>query len=176
MKITTKVITRSALILALTIVVQSIRLPQFITGPLVNAFLFLAAALIGPISAVLIGLCTPVIAFAFGIMPLAPAVPVIMLGNAALALVYGKIAVYGKLSLKPYLGVAAAALAKYAVMALSVFYLLPWLVNVTLPAKVATTLTTPQVFTALAGGVVALAVLKGLSLLKKDKETDAGTL
>ncbi len=163
MKITTKILTRSALILALAIAVQSIKMPQFVTGPLVNALLFLAAALISPISGVLIGLFTPLLAFSFGIMPLAPAVPVIMLGNGLLA------AVYGLLSRKPVLGVGVASLAKYAVMTLSVYFLFPGLLKITFPQKVVTILTTPQLLTALAGGVLALLVIKAMDWQKVNR-------
>ncbi len=163
MQITTKMLTRSAIILALAIAVQSVRLPQYVTGPVINALLFFAAAIIGPVSAVLIGLLTPVIAFAFGIMPLAPAVPVIILGNAVLAIVFGL------LIKKPYVAVVVAALAKYGIMFISVTYLLPLLLNITLPPKLIATLTTPQLFTALGGGVLALAVIKGTDILTKEK-------
>lgn len=161
-KITTKTITRSALILALAIAIQSARMPQFVTGPLVNALLILAAAVVGPVSAVLIGLSTPLIAFAFGIMPLAPAVPVIMLGNAALGLVFWY------LTDRPYIGIILAATAKYGIMWLGVSYLLPALLNINLPPKVAATLTTPQLFTALGGGVLAVICLKALRLSKRN--------
>lgn len=156
MKITTKIVTRSAFILALAIAVQLVKLPQPVTGPVINALLFLAAGLIGPVSAVLIGLCTPVIAFTFGIMPFAPAVPIIMLGNAVLALTFGL------LVKRPYLGLAAAALAKYGVMALSVFYVFPGLFSIAIPPKIAAALTTPQLFTAFGGAVIAFVILKGL--------------
>lgn len=163
MKITTNTLTRSALILALAIAVQSVRMPQFVTGPLVNALLFFAAATVGPVSAVLIGLCTPLIAFAFGIMPLAPAVPVIMLGNATLGLVFWY------LLRSPYAGIVAAAVAKYGVMWLGVNILVPFIININLPPKVAATLTTPQLFTALGGGVLALLILKAMGLLKPER-------
>jgi len=163
MIISTRTITRSALILALVIAVQSVRMPQFVTGPVVNALLFLAAATIGPVSAVLIGLSTPVIAFAFGIMPLAPAVPVIMLGNAVLGLVFGF------LIHKPYLGIVLASAAKYGVMWLGVYYLLPFLLNINLPPKMVAALTTPQLFTALGGGALALIIIKALHWFKKNE-------
>lgn len=164
MKITTKFLTRSALILALAIAVQSVRMPQFITGPLVNTLLFLAAGFIGPLSAVLIGTMTPLLAFAFGIMPLAPAIPVIILGNVSLGLVFGY------LQRNPYLGVAAASFVKYGVMFLGVYYLLPFLANINLPPKVINMLTTPQLFTALGGGALAIVIFKALDWLKKDKD------
>lgn len=163
MKITTKIVTRSAFILALAIAAQLVKLPQPVTGPVINALLFLAAGLIGPISAVLIGLCTPVIAFVFGIMPFAPAVPIIMLGNAALALTFGL------LVKKPYLGLVAASLAKYGIMALSVFYVFPGLFNINIPAKFAAALTTPQLFTAFSGAIPALIIIKAVQHFMKEE-------
>jgi uncharacterized membrane protein len=162
MQLTTRILTRSALILALAIVVQSIRLPQYLTGPLVNALLFLAAALVSPLSGVLVGLFTPLLAFSFGIMPLAPAVPIIMLGNSFLAIIFG---LFAK---KQIIAMIIAAVAKYGIMALSVYYLFPLLLNITFPDKVIAMLTTPQLFTALGGGAIALVILKALEL-KKDK-------
>lgn len=153
-------ITRSALILALTIAVQSVRMPQPITGPLVNALLFLAVELIGIPGAILIGLCTPVIAFFLVIMPLAPAIPVIILGNVTLA------AVYGLLLHKQLLGLVAAAVAKYGMMSLGVYILLPTIFGLNLPSKIAAALTTPQLFTALGGATLAYIVGKGLKWLK----------
>lgn len=160
MKITTQMITRSALILALTIAIQSLRLPQPVTGPLVNAMLFLAVDLIGMTSAILIGLCTPVIAFLFGIMLFAPAVPVIILGNVTLAVVYGL------LVRRPLLGLSLAAVAKFGMMSLGVYFLLPTVFNLNIPSKVAATLTTPQLFTALGGAALAFLVVRGLKWLK----------
>ncbi|PKM87980.1 MAG: ECF transporter S component [Firmicutes bacterium HGW-Firmicutes-12] len=165
MKITTKVLTRSALILAIAIAIQSVRMPQFVTGPLVNTLLFLAVATTGSISGVLVGLFTPLLAFAFGIMPLAPAVPVIIAGNIVLALAFGY------LRKNPYVGVGVAAIAKYAVMAIGVYYALPLLTGVNLPPKVLATLSTPQLFTAIGGGIIAIIILKAMPLFKKDKET-----
>lgn len=162
--ITTKVLTRSALILALSVAIQSVKLPQPVTGPLINTFLLMAVVLAGPWGAILVGICTPLFALVFGIMPFAPAAPVIMLGNAVLALVFAR------LIRKPVWGVVAAALAKYGAMAMMVFYLLPALFHVNIPPKVAGALTTPQLFTALGGGVLTLILLKILRQLGKDKE------
>lgn len=165
MKITPKFITRSALLLALAIAVQSFKLPQPVTGPLVNAILFLATATVGTMSGVVVGLFTPLLAFIFGIMTLFPAVPLIMAGNVAMVLVYGM------LQKRPVTGIIAASLVKYASLTLGVYYVLPLFLSKPLPTKVVSLLTTPQLFTALAGGVLAFFVLQGLSILKKDKET-----
>lgn len=156
MKISTQIVTRSAVILALAMAVQLVKLPQPITGPVVNALLFIAAALIGPISALLIGLCTPVIAFAFGIMPFAPAVVIIMLGNGILALTFGFLAK------RPIMAYVGAALAKFIVMSALVMYIVPSLFGIKVPAKIVAALTTPQLLTALGGAVIAFIVLKGI--------------
>lgn len=160
MKITTKIITRSALILALAVAVQMLRLPQPFTGPAVNTLLFLATGIVGPISAILIGLLTPLFAFIFGIMALPPLIPVIMAGNATLAIVFAL------LLKRPYLGVIIAALAKFAVMAVSVQYILPVLLKITLKATLVQAFTYPQLYTALVGGAVALIILQGLKWMK----------
>lgn len=163
--ITTKMITRSAIILAVSIAVQSVKLPQPLTGPLINALLLLAAGLAGPLGGVLVGVCTPLIAFLFGIMPFPPAVPVIMAGNSVLAIVFGW------LIKRPVWGVVAAAFAKYGIMSIMVFYLLPALFQINIPSKVAASLTTPQLFTALGGGLLAVIILKAVKQYEKNKES-----
>lgn len=91
---------RTALLFALTLVIQMLGLPQFFTGPLVNAFLLLAALLNGIWSGVIIGLFTPWIAFARGILapPLGPMIPFIMAGNAILVIVFSLVAGKRKLA------------------------------------------------------------------------------
>ena len=63
---------------------------QFITGPIINATLFLAAAILGSGPAILIGLVPSVVALSSGLLPvhLAPMVPFIMISNAILILVF----------------------------------------------------------------------------------------
>ncbi|MBA7583593.1 hypothetical protein ES708_25539 [subsurface metagenome] len=57
------------LLLAVALVVQMGGFPQPITGPLVNTILYLAALLVGSWSGIIIGICTPVMAFMRGILP-----------------------------------------------------------------------------------------------------------
>jgi len=75
-------ITRTAILLALTVIFQSFRAPQLITGTLVNGMLLISAGYVGMWSGVIIGLFTPVLAFLFGIMKFPPMIPFIMIGNA----------------------------------------------------------------------------------------------
>jgi len=86
-----KIFTRTAILLALTLAFQMLKLPQPMTGPAVNAMLFISTAAVGIWGGVIIGALTPWIAFINGILNpvLAPAIPFIMLGNAVLCIVFG---------------------------------------------------------------------------------------
>ena len=79
-------ITRTAILMAMTLAFQVVfKLPQPLTGPVVNMFLYLSVILVGMWSGAVIGLATPVIAWMAGIMAVGPLVPVIQLGNASSA-------------------------------------------------------------------------------------------
>lgn len=143
----TRYLARTALLLALTLAFQSLRLGQAFSGPLVNAVLFTATAVVGAAGAVFIGAVTPWVALAVGILKpvLAPAVPFIMLGNASLAVTAGALWRRNR-----WLAVITASLVKFAVLGGSVRYLLQ------LNPKIAAALGLPQLFTALAGGMIAI--------------------
>lgn len=149
-----KWLTRAAILLALALAVQSLRLGQYITGPVINAVLLSGAVLVGPWGAVAIGLLTPLTAYLLGQLNpiLAPAIPFIMAGNAVLALVFG----YGR-RVNVYAAIIAAAVVKYLALAGAVRFVLQ------LPPKVGVALQVPQLVTALIGGVVALLVLEALA-------------
>ncbi len=157
MKIDLKMLTRTAILLALTVAFQSLALPQPVTGPLVNAALFTSAGIVGVVSGILIGAITPWIAYAVGTMRLAPALPVIMAGNISLVLVFGLLFRRNR-----YVAAVAAAVTKWLVMTAGVKTIL--LPSVKVPAPVVTSLTIFQLWTALGGAVLALAVLTALKV------------
>ena len=64
-----KFITRTGILLAVALVVQMGGFPQSITGPIINTVLYLSVLLVGSWSGIIIGICTPVIAFMRGILP-----------------------------------------------------------------------------------------------------------
>lgn len=140
-------LTRTALLLALTLVAQMMGLPQPITGPLVNMFLFLAVLLIGMGGGSVIGALTPWIALSRGILlpPLAPMVPFIAASNIALVLCFGLLRKVNK-----YMALLIAAIVKFLILVAGVRFF------VQVPAKAAQALQMPQLITALIGGVVAL--------------------
>lgn len=159
MRISVRKLVYTAVIAALAIAIQIGGLPQTFTGPAINAVLYVAAMFVGPFSGVAVGLITPWIAFLTGIMKLAPALPVIMAGNATLALVSGYLGKKNR-----YVGLAAASVAKWAVMTLGVKYIVS--TGTKVPAAAYASLTITQLFTALGGAVAAAVVLEALARLK----------
>ena len=131
---------------------------QFVTGPIVNATLFIAVVVLGAGNAILIGLIPSVVALVSGLLPvpLAPMVPFIMISNAILIIVFSyfrKVNFWG--------GIAGATLFKYAFLYLTSTIVVGLISNQNIAAKAAATmLAWPQIVTALAGGVIAFGILK----------------
>lgn len=155
MKLELKLLVRTAILAALALTVQLGNFPQPVTGPAINAILFVSAMYVGPLAGVLVGSITPWIALMVGILKLPPAVPVIIAGNITLCLVAGYL---GKVN--RYLGLAAAPFAKYGVMTLGINYLISS--GKTIPPPAVASLTVTQLVTALTGAGVALLVLEAL--------------
>ncbi len=162
-RVATRLLTRTALFLALVLVVQMFRMPPFITGPLVNFMLIIAVIAAGIAGGVVIGFFTPWIALLVGILPapLAPVVPFIMIGNALYCLLFGigykyshtNTPVTGSRIKTPVIGgigLAAGSLVKFIVIAGAARFLL------NLPYPLAEALLLPQLLNAVVGGVAAL--------------------
>ena len=91
----TKIITRTAVVLALAIVFQNLRyliggLPYstIIIGSLVNLCIIVASGSIGIIPAIVVCLVTPIVALYQGHLPNIMFAPVTMIGNSVLAICY----------------------------------------------------------------------------------------
>jgi hypothetical protein len=151
-----KFITRTGILLAVALVVQMGGFPQPITGPLINTVLYLSALLVGSWSGIIIGICTPVIAFMRGILPalLGSMIPFIALGNAVLVVVFSLLKRKNKV-----LGIIFASLIKYAILTITVKFI------VGVPDKIAQIMSLPQLFTALSGGVIAILAYKALKII-----------
>lgn len=149
-------LTRMGILLALTLAVQLMALPQLITGTAINAMLLISAGTAGMAAAVLIGCITPVVAFMVGIIkpPLAPVIPFIIGANATLVLVFGYLQDKNR-----YGAAAMAALAKFLVLWAAVKWFLAGMLPGPVLEKVAVTFGITQLFTALGGGAIALAVI-----------------
>lgn len=132
---------------------------QAITGPIVNAMLFIAVLVLGTQNAILVGLVPSLIALSFGLLPavLAPMIPFIMMGNAILILVFGFLK-----KRNYWLGVISASVLKFLFLFGTSSIVINLLLKKEIASKVAIMMSWPQLFTALAGGVIAYLFLKSI--------------
>lgn len=112
-------LTRTALLLALCVVVQQFKsVSQFITGPMVNIILMVAALAVGLASGLTIAVLSPVLAFLISPAPIMQAMPqlmvLVMFGNAAIVLLVWLFRNHKMY----YIGLALGAVAKAGVLAL----------------------------------------------------------
>ena len=149
----TRRLVTSALLLAFVTAFQALGLPQPVTGPVVNAVLFVAAWTVGPLFGAAIGLLTPAVALWRGILApaLAPLVPFIGVANAVLVLL-----AFSLRRVHVAAAIVVAAVVKWAILSTAVRAL------VTVPPPVALAMQWPQLFTALVGGLVAWVVWRAL--------------
>lgn len=163
---TVKVLSRTALLLALMLLFQSLRLylpmPVFISayivGSLVNACLLLATAALGPKPASALAVVAPVIAYLQQALPL----PFLILpvATANLAYIGGYLLTSSRGS---WPAITAAATAKFIILYLTVTILIEYLGVTGRPAAVLTLLLGwPQWITGLGGGVIFFAVHRRL--------------
>jgi len=141
---------------------------QFITGPIINATLFLAAFYLETGAAVLVGIVPSVAALSSGLLPalLAPMVPFIMIANAILILTFNKLK-----SIHFGSGAIAASMVKYLFLYLSANLIINTLMPHNLAVKAAAIMMSwPQLVTSLAGAVIAFGIIKFVSIYHGKKE------
>ncbi|MDD5551972.1 MAG: iron hydrogenase [Candidatus Pacebacteria bacterium] len=144
-------------LLGIAVLLPALIHSQAITGPIVNATLFLATFLFSPHIAILIGLLPSLVALATGLLPapLAPMIPFIMIGNTILILVF-----YYLKKKNFWLGVTLASLLKFLFLFSTSSLVIGLLLKKELAKNVALMMNWPQLITALFGGVIAYFVLK----------------
>jgi len=132
---------------------------QAITGTLVNAVLFVAVILLGPQTAVLVGLVPSLIALSVGLLPavLAPLVPFIMVANTVLVLVFSYLR-----KRNYWLAIVLASLFKFVFLFGASSLTINLLLKKEIAEKVALMMSWPQLLTALAGGLIACLFLKSI--------------
>lgn len=148
-----------ALLLALMILMPALVHLQWITGPTVNAALFIATVIIGPMAGIMLGLMPSAIALGAGLLPipLAPMVPFIMIGNALLVITF-----FYLFKRNYFAALGTAAFVKFLFLHQSVTWVMTRLVEGKIVSQLAIMMSWPQFFTALIGGIVAYAFLKPL--------------
>lgn len=144
---------------------------QFITGPIVNATLFLGAYYLGNGAAVLVGLVPSVVALSSGLLPipLAPMVPFIMISNTILIVVFN----WARKIFPDDKGFGSAvivsSLAKYLFLYLTSILVVKTILPETLATKaMAVMMAWPQLVTALIGAVIAFAIIKIIKIRRTD--------
>jgi len=138
---------------------------QWITGPVINAILILILFLVGIRSALVVCLIPSLMALAGGLLPaiLAPVIPFIMISNVIFVLSIEWIYNQSRNEAKGYwLGVLVGAGLKFLFLLASVNLIGRLLIKQELTIKVAQIMSWPQFATAVAGGLIAWAVLKWL--------------
>lgn len=165
-----KWITETAVMLALLIVLQALTKPlgQLVTGSCVNAVLAVTVLLAGMSSGITVALLSPIFAYLFGIAPQILTVPAIMLGNTVYVVLLHVISGNGKQILRSVIALLAAAVCKFALLYVVVTYVIcgvlaegllaQGLLKAPMLTALPATFSTPQLFTALIGGAVALIV------------------
>ena len=164
-------ITRTAVMLALLIALQAATKPlgQLVTGSCVNAVLAVAVLLGGLGRGMTVAVISPVAAFLLGIAPQILTVPAIMVGNAVYVLVLHFVQGRSRQLWRRVAAWLAAAAAKFA----SLYAIVVWLICGVLAEKLLAsgmlkkpmlnalpaTFSWPQLFTALIGGAVAMAIV-----------------
>ena len=165
-------ITETAVLLALLVTLQALTKPmgQLVTGSCVNAILAVAVLVAGLGSGATIALISPVLAYLLQIAPQILTVPAIMAGNTVYVLVlYFLVGKDGRNAVIKVMGWLAAAVAKFAALYFIVVNLICGVLAPSLLASGAmkepmlkalpATFSWPQLFTALIGGAVALAIV-----------------
>jgi len=173
LRLEVRFIVRTAILLALTLVMQLAGFPQPITGPAVNAMLILSTIFAGPLGAIIIGCLTPFLAFLRGIMGFAPLIPYIMLANIIYVICFYLVRqairkTFGTNSLESFscsvkgfisggCGIIVGAYFKFLVLSSAVKFFIA-----DAKPKIAQAMQLPQLFTALLGGAIALIVAAAL--------------
>lgn len=164
MKITTKQITITAVLLAICIASQFFKnVSVYITGPVINTCLILAVLSVGIGCGLILAVVTPVTAFLIAGSPIMSAIPAIipciMAGNALLVLGVGLVYKKKQSNAGLIAGMAAGTVAKALFMGVVIsMILIPSLIPAAIEAKMVvfqTTFSVTQLVTALIGSVYA---------------------
>jgi hypothetical protein len=139
---------------------------QLITGPIINAMLFIAVVVLGAEKAVLTGLIPSLIALSIGLLPavLLPMIPFIMVGNTVLILVFD---FFRKKNY--WLGAVLASFFKFLFLFSTSSVVINLLLQKEVAKNVALMMSWPQLFTALAGSLIAYLFLKTVKKINYGK-------
>jgi len=158
------------MLLATAIVIQLLgrtfpQINQFLVGPAINTILILITIICGLRWGILTGLLTPILALVVGQLapPMAPFIPFIIIGNLIYVIVFKVISNY---KYGNYIGILIASFLKYLFLSFSASKIVK-IIGLNMPNKILEKLSimmsTPQLITALTGGILALILISMLS-------------
>lgn len=167
-----RLITRTAVLLAVVVVVQfvgrSIPNNNFIVGPLVNMCLLVAIITTGITGGLTIAILSPLTSLINNNSPIAaallPFAPVIALANIAFILTF-----YFLYNKNKYAGLVAAAVLKFGLLFLGIRLFLNLFDFPKFTEKLFSLFSWPQLVTAIIGGLIAIPILYTLKKALKDK-------
>ena len=138
---------------------------QPITGPIVNACLFIATALLGVQAGIMLGLLPSLIALSIGTLPvpLAPMVPFIMASNAIMVVIFAWCQTsvrHMSDTAKFGVAVAMASILKFLFLFSTSYIVIHLITQKPIAQKAAQMMSWPQLTTALLGGLIAFAFLR----------------
>jgi hypothetical protein len=130
---------------------------QLIAGTIVNATLILAVTCLGARDGLIISLVPSSFALATGLLPpvLAPMIPFIIAGNAILVLTFAYLSKFNF-----WAGVIIGSVLKFAFLFATSSIVVGLLINKQVASSVAQMMSWTQLFTAVAGGIVAFGIIK----------------
>lgn len=132
---------------------------QWLTGPMVNAILFIAVVLIGLKNAMLLALLPSPIALSAGLLPplLAPMIPFIMISNVIMVIAFDRFWQKDFWS-----GVVVGSVLKFLFLWSTSTMVINLVVKKELAPAIANMMSWPQLVTALIGGLIAYIFLKSI--------------
>ena len=171
MLLSTRHISRFIFLIALTLIIEMIGLPQPFTGPLINMMLILTSLVVSPLAGVILGALTPLVAAIRGQLPgfLVPIIPFIFIGNAVFVLLFSFLRARSReknifISVAAWCGVLLGAFVKFVVLYYAARFVLPLYFGTAVPDKIVALMSFPQFFTAVAGGVFAFLIYNMLQI------------
>ncbi len=138
---------------------------QPITGPIVNACLFIATALLDTQAGIMLGLLPSLIALSVGTLPapLAPMIPFIMVSNAIMVVTFAWCQTsvrHMSDTVKFGVGIVLASVLKFLFLFSTSYIVIHLIAQKPIAQKAAQMMSWPQLATALLGGLIAFAFLR----------------
>jgi hypothetical protein len=130
---------------------------QMITGPIVNATLFVATVVLGVSGGILVGLVPSIVALSAGLLSpvLTPMVPFIMIGNTILVLTFNWLK-----ERNYWQGVILGSILKFVFLYSTSSVVINLLLKKEVAVQVSLMMSWPQLLTALLGGGIAYVFIK----------------